>query len=390
MNSRRHSYLIMLGHACTDINQGALPALLPYFVIAYDLSYTLAAVIVLANSLVSAIIQPLFGFLGDRIDRPWFMSLGILLAASGIAAMGFFTSYAAIVACALVTGIGVALFHPEGGKLANIVAGEKKGAGISNFSVGGNIGFGIGPIIAVFAISQWGMHGTAAFLIPAAIMAPILFFQTRAYRRLTDVEHQRIRSTNEEAQKDDWVGFSKITFVNTCRSVIGAAYMTFIPLYWISVLGQTQDFAVLMLTVYSLGGAIATFFGGRLADRFGFKRTVLLSVSILAPLSLIFVITTNVVIATILILLCSLVHAIGHAPMVALGQSYLPNRIGFASGISLGVVVSIGGIVAPGIGRVGDLWGLSMSMWVVCAIAFLAIGMCLTLFMGRNAREKGR
>ncbi|MCL2757334.1 MAG: MFS transporter, partial [Coriobacteriia bacterium] len=81
MNSRRHSYLITFAHVCCDISQGALPAMLPFLVVTYDLSYTAAAVVMLANSVISAVIQPLFGYLGDKIDRPWFMGAGVLISA---------------------------------------------------------------------------------------------------------------------------------------------------------------------------------------------------------------------------------------------------------------------------------------------------------------------
>ncbi|MDR2109480.1 MAG: MFS transporter, partial [Coriobacteriales bacterium] len=151
MKSQLHSYLIMLGHLCTDINQGGLPAMLPFLIVAYDLSYASAAALVFASNIVSSVIQPLFGYLGDKLDRPWFMSLGIFLAGLGIALLGLVQDYWLLFACAMLSGIGVALFHPEGGKLANLIAGEKKGTSISNFSVGGNLGFSIGPILAAVA-----------------------------------------------------------------------------------------------------------------------------------------------------------------------------------------------------------------------------------------------
>lgn len=387
MNSRRHSYLITLGHSCTDINQGALPALLPFLVTAYDLSLSLAGTIMLANCIVSAVIQPLFGFLSDKMDRPWFMSLGILCAGTGIALIGYCFDYWSVFACATLTGVGVALFHPEGGKLANIVAGKNKGAGISNFSVGGNIGFGIGPVIALVAVSAWGMHGTLVFLVPALVSSAVLLTQTRAYRRLTAVESARVSASAGSALRDNWTGFGKVTFVNVARSIVGNAFLTFIPLYWINVLEQDKALGALMLTVYSLGGAVATFLGGRIADRIGFKRTIVLSIGMLAPLILAFVLTSNVVLATVLVLLCALALSLGYAPMVALGQAYLPNRIGFASGISLGVVVSMGGIAAPGIGAIGDMQGLTVSFAVVCAVAFAGLAIASLLFMGKNARE---
>ncbi|MCL1847523.1 MAG: MFS transporter [Coriobacteriia bacterium] len=387
MNSRAHSYLLTLGHTCTDITQGALPAMLPFLIMSYDLSYAAAAALVFANSIVSALIQPLFGYLGDKVDHPWFMALGVLLAGVGIAGMGLINSYWFIFCCAMVMGTGVALFHPEGGKLANVVAGKDKGTGISNFSVGGNLGFAFGPILAVFALSTWGMRGTLIFLIPTIGAAIILFSQSKAYQRLTIKEAQRISESDTPDQKDDWVGFSKAITLNTMRAIVGNGMITFIPLYWIAVMGQSQEAGALILTAYSLVGAVGSFFGGRIADRVGFKRMVTLSIGLLGPLMLIFLQIDQIPLATVVLLLFALSQNMGYAPMVALGQAYLPNRIGFASGISLGVVVSMGGVAAPGIGAIGDVWGLRASMLTIATVAFVGLAAASLLFMGRNARE---
>jgi FSR family fosmidomycin resistance protein-like MFS transporter len=333
------------------------------------------------------LIQPLFGYLGDKVDHPWYMSLGVLLSGAGIAAMGLFDSYWFIFCCALVTGTGVALFHPEGGKLANVVAGTSKGTGISNFSVGGYLGFTIGPVLAIFALTTWGMRGTIVFLVPAVIAALVLFSQTGAFRRLTVQEAERINKSENPNQTDDWVGFTKITSVNIMRAIVGNGMLTFIALYWIAILGQPEKIGALMITVYAFGGAITAFFGGRIADHIGFKRVVLISNVTVGPLLAAFLLTGHMVPAIVLMVIISLMHSLAHAPTVALSQAYLPNRVGFASGISLGVVVSMGGIAAPGLGAIGDVWGLGAVMMTICVIAFIGLGFSTLLYMGRNARD---
>jgi len=372
MKSKRHSYLLMFGHICTDINQGALPAMLPFLIATYGLSYASAAALVLASSIVSSVIQPLFGHLGDRLDRPWFMSLGIVLAGFGIALIGYVHEYWLMFACAMLSGIGVALFHPEGGKLANCVAGASKGAGISNFAVGGNLGFATGPVIAAAALSVWGIGGTAIFIVPAVVMAGILLTQNRRYQQFSQQEQERKAVANGGQQTDDWPGFFKVTSVNVVRSIAGNGLIVFIPLYWIAVLGQSQELSSLMITVHSGVGAVATFFGGRLADRFGFRRIIAMSFAVMGPVLLLFVLTRNPVLAAVFIVVVSLASSLAYSPIIALGQSYLPDKLGLASGISLGVVVSMGGITSPLIGLAGDHFGLSVSMAIVCAVAFLA------------------
>ena len=99
-------YLFSLGHFAVDWSQGAIPALLPYFIQHYDLSYQAAGALVFANVMIASVLQPIFGYYSDRISRPWFIPLGPLFSGIAIALMGFCTSYWAIFAAATLCGIG--------------------------------------------------------------------------------------------------------------------------------------------------------------------------------------------------------------------------------------------------------------------------------------------
>lgn len=72
--------LLSAAHLCDDINQGVVPAMLPFFISAYHLTYTAAAGLVLAQTLSSSVVQPLFGFLADRRSSPWLIPAGMSLA----------------------------------------------------------------------------------------------------------------------------------------------------------------------------------------------------------------------------------------------------------------------------------------------------------------------
>jgi FSR family fosmidomycin resistance protein-like MFS transporter len=89
----RHVGLLSVGHLATDINQGALPAMLPFFIAAYDLSYAAAAGIVFAANMTSSIVQPLFGHAADRFSKPWLLPIGLVLAGMGLALTGIFQGY---------------------------------------------------------------------------------------------------------------------------------------------------------------------------------------------------------------------------------------------------------------------------------------------------------
>ncbi len=393
MKYNRYSVLTMLGHICTDINQGALPAILPFLVLYKDISYTSAAGLIFASNSMSSVIQPFFGYLGDKVSWPWLMGLGALLAGGGIAMVGFFDSYWGIFAAVAVSGIGVALFHPEGGRMANIAAGENKGAGIALFAVGGNIGFALGPVIASVALATMGLKGTVVFLLPAFAMLATVLVSLKNLKRLSNESQHKKKFGARTEGEDDWKSFFKVASCVTGRSIVAYGMSTFIPLYFAAVLMFSEASASATLALYSVVAATATLFGGRMADSIGFSRIIKTGFLCLAPLLLIFPLVHNAYLAVLFLIPIALAINSPHGASIALGQKFLPNHIGTSSGIMLGLAVSIGGVVAPGIGWVGDHYGLTAAMYLIAGFAVLT--MCLAQFipdpekMRRQALGKG-
>lgn len=373
MKVNNYSLLTMFGHIATDINQGALPAILPFLVAEKDISYASAAGLVFAANSVSSFVQPLLGYLGDKLSWPWLMGLGILLAGGGLAMVGFLDSYWAIFAAVMLSGVGIALFHPEGGKIANLVAGKNKGAGVSIFAVGGNIGFALGPIIASVSLAAFGMKGTAVLLVPAVLMALVVFACLPALNRITAETQSKKKMNNDSAEVDNWPAFAKVSAVITGRSIVNYGLITFIPLYFAAVLAMPEASASRTLTLFSIVAAAATLFGGHAADRLGFNRIIRVGYTLLVPLLLVFPLIGNTYLAVFLLIPMALMISSPQGATIALGQKFLPNHIGTSSGIMLGLAVSIGGMIAPGIGWVGDTCGLPAAMYTVAGFAILTM-----------------
>jgi FSR family fosmidomycin resistance protein-like MFS transporter len=128
-------------------------------------------------------------------------------------------------------------------------------------------------------------------------------------------------------------------------------------------------------------GVVGTLWGGRLADRYGHRRAVLVGYSALIPLLILFVQVKDVMVATALLVPIGIVLLSTYSPLVVMGQRFLPNQVGLASGITLGVAISIGGIFAPLLGHVADGYGLPSALTV---LAFLTVpAVLLTLMLPR-------
>jgi len=366
-----YSFLLCAGHLLTDLNQGFLPVMIPVFIREYGFTYTTAASLVFALNLVSSVVQPVFGVFADRSGKPWIMSAGLLLAGSGMAATGLLAGHTAIFATVLISGIGIAAFHPEAAVYANKVAGRNKGTGVSIFSFGGNIGFALGPVVATWLILSFGLQGTAALFLPSALVASALLVAMNRYARSEAPAHAGSRQGRETSGTDRWGAFALLCALLFSRSIIFYGLNTFLPLYWMDVFKQTEAAAGAVLSILLTVGAVTTLISGRMADRFGFRKLIRGGFVFLLPLLGMFACTTDATAATILLVLIGLALYAPVSPMIVMGQNYLPNHLGLSSGVTLGLSVSVGGMAAPLLGLLADNCGLQPVIYTLAACAVL-------------------
>ncbi len=168
---RRFVGTVSCAHMVLDSCQGALPALAPFFITEHHLTYTAAGGIVFACNIASTLVQPLFGYAADRLLKAWIMPVALLLGGASIAAMGWLSNYHMVLLMAVITGVGIAAFHPVAARLINLEGGAKLATAMGCFGMAGNIGFTIGPLMATWAALHWGLRGSLLFLVPSAAMA---------------------------------------------------------------------------------------------------------------------------------------------------------------------------------------------------------------------------
>ena len=379
--NKKYSLMLMGGHLCTDINQGALSAVLPFLVMYDGFSYAEVSLVIFASTIMSAIVQPLFGVLGDRKARPWFMALGVFLAGLGMFGVGLAPDLRVIVPSAMLSGIGIAMFHPEGGRLANLVAGEHKGRGMSIFAVGGNVGFATGPVLVAIFIGTFGMAGTIAFLIPSTLYALFLLRMNATFKSFGLVDAAVVSGKDG---RDRWGVFSVVIAALSIRSIIFYGSLSFIPLFVVGVLGQPESVGSLMITTYSLVGVFATLLSGRVSERFGAAELLAGCLVVIMAALLVLAGLPYLPVTVTVVVVLALAMNLSYPSTVTLGQSFLPNHLGTASGLSYGLVTCIGGIASPGLGLVGDAFGL-IPVFLLLAVA-AAVSLAFALVVVRITR----
>lgn len=372
--SYKENYYIMFGHLADDLCQGALPAVLALMYAQGVLSsYTQVAFLILATTVVNAIAQPLCGYFADKKARPYIMTLGMLMAALGLMFLGFVQNFYIMVAMVCFQGIGVALFHPAAGKLANIFAGNKMGKGMSIFSVGGNIGYALGPVYITMWYLIFGLKATVFIVIPAAIMAYCFYKKNRLYVVYSKKQSHKakIKSQNQEA-KENYLGTTILMCLLFARSGAMFGLTTFLPLYFVHILNQNEELSNLSTSVVAFCGAIATLLGGFISDRFGFTQLVRVSSFLAIPFALFFIQANHALLAIALLIPLSILYYVGMSPIVVIGQKLLPNHVGMATGLTIGLGISFGGLISPVLGKIGDNYGLSYTMYAIAALIVIS------------------
>lgn len=374
---RRAMGALSAGHLFTDLNQGAVAALLPFLISDRGLSLAAAGALLFAATVSSSVVQPLFGIFSDRHPRPALMPLGVLLAGIGMAFVGVGSSYLQIFLCIVVSGIGVAAFHPESARFANYVSGSRRARGMSFFSVGGNAGFALGPVVATPLVLLFGLPGTLFLIVPAAIMAATLYYEIPRMRSFTPPE---VENSDEEAAPapEHWGPFVSMIGVVAVRSFVYFGLVAFVSSYYEVVLNTTPAFGNVALTVMLFGGAAGTLIMGPLADRFGRRAVVAASMLVLPPLILAFTFSGPYP-GMVLLALTGAATVGTFGVTVVMGQEYLPGRIGLAAGITMGLSIGLGGVGAPVLGLLADWSGLQTTMLAIAALPVLGLLLTLTL-----------
>jgi FSR family fosmidomycin resistance protein-like MFS transporter len=375
---RRGLGLLGGAHLSVDLCQAAVPALLPFFVAQRGYSYAAAGALVFAATVGSSLIQPLFGHAADRLQLPWLMPAGVLMAGAGIALAGVASTYLLTFAAIVLSGIGVAAFHPEGARHANYASGAMKAKGMSLFAVGGNAGFALGPALTTGSVLAVGLPGTLLVGLVPGTAGAVLLAKRGRLRGLRARGAAAAQARQEGEQRDRWGAFGRLTGVISLRSCVHFGLLAFVPVWFVTTLGTSEAGGNAALTAMLASGAAGTVIGGRIADRVG-RRTILLGcLAATAPLLAAFILAPAAL-AFPLVALVGLTVVGTFAITVVLGQEYLPNRLGMASGVTLGAAIGVGGALAPVLGALADAHGIETAMWVIAALPLPALLLALTL-----------
>jgi MFS transporter, FSR family, fosmidomycin resistance protein len=370
--------MLSLGHCITDLYQGSLPVILPFLKAKLDLSYTTAGLILIFSNLSSSIVQPIFGYFSDRKAKPWLLPAGCLCAGLGFSLLALTSNYAVLLMFVLLSGLGVAAYHPEGFKTVSFFTGRRPAAAMSIFSVGGNLGFALAPILSLFILKHYGLDYLPVMAIITLAFLPVLFVFWKQISTAGKSDASLKKKTAAAAPKGAHAAFAILVSAVVMRAWTQFGLITYVPFYYIDYLKDDPLYAGQLLTVFLVSGVIGTLIGGQFADRIGHKRTLVASMGISSVILPFIFVTDGFTLVAVFALLGFFLVASFSVTMV-ISQRLMPNNVGMASGLTAGFAIGTGGAGVTVLGVIADIYGVPAA--IECIMIFPVIGFFLSLLV---------
>ncbi|WP_230501551.1 MFS transporter [Sutcliffiella rhizosphaerae] len=371
--------LIVIGiaHLLNDALQSVVPALFPVLQNSMGLTFTQLGLIAFALNATSSLIQPIVGMYTDKKPSPYALPIGLTLSLFGIIGLALAPSFWIIMISVLFIGLGSAAFHPEGSRVAYMAAGNRRGLAQSIYQVGGNSGQALAPLMAAFILLPLGQIGALWFTLVAAAAVVLLLYIAAWYKQQVNkskpvekiVVHKKTMKHEKRLNENKRIivfSISLLIFLVFARSWFHAGITNFYAFYAIENYGIPIADSQIYIFVFLGAGAIGTFFGGPLADRFGKRVVISLSMLGSAPLAILlpFVDPTF---AYLLIAIIGFIILSSFSVTVVYAQELVPGRIGLVSGLIVGLAFGMGAIGSVALGVLADWIGLTNTIiFTVC------------------------
>lgn len=376
-------FLIMAGHLVVDLSQNILPVILPIQKAAFNLTYSQAGLVATMLNVTSSMIQPIFGLISDRWKTDWFIGLGILWTALLMGLSGLAPTYPLLLLSVTLAGFGTAAFHPRASMTANYLSGARRGLGMAIYTLGGNLGFALGPIFAAFLVLRWGV-GSTAWLLAFGLPISLILYLSRGEIAISPPPRTSTgRSGKMRWAQIPWVELGALTLVVALRSWTYQGFIIYLPLL-LQTKGINLSVGSRLLFVFLISGAIAGLVGGHLSDLVGRKKVIAGSLLLFSPLMLLALRASGLWVPVFLALSGTMLLA-GFSVIIVFAQEMMPGNVGLASGLMLGLAFGTGGIGVFLSGLMADSIGLGKSMTILALMPLFAGFLALT-FKDRHPR----
>lgn len=363
-------FAISGSHFFNDSIQSVVPAMNPIFEKSLHLSYAQIGWIAFVLNMTSSVMQPVFGYFADRKATPFLLPFGMFLSMLGLIGFALSPNYYVILASVFFIGLGSAVFHPEGSRVAYMAAGAKRGLAQSIYQVGGNFGQSLAPIFTALIFVRTGQIGAIGFVCVAIMGMILLLFVSKWYK--AQLESGFFKKAQKKKSENGTpihprikAAIALLVFLVFARSWYSAGIGNFYQFYLINDYGLSIEQAQIYVFIFMFAGVLGTFLGGPLADRFGRRNIIFLSMAGAAPLTIILPYVPLHWIIPLFFLIGFIITS-SFSVTVVYAQELVPKKIGMVSGLIVGFAFGMGAVGAVFFGTLADLYSLKFMM-ILCS-----------------------
>lgn len=363
--SEKQVYSIAGGHLFHDLYTSFLAPLLPTLMDNLSINLTGAGILTSISRLPS-ILNPFIGYLADKTGARYFVIFAPAFTATLMSLIGSANSPVALGIVLFLAGASSTTFHASSPGLVAKATESRKGFGLSVYMAGGGIGRGLGPLLAVWALSTWGLSGLWRLMFLGWGVSLILYFQFRNFE-FKPKERYSLRKELPFFKRF----FIPLAFVLILRSALTASLSTYLPVFMVQS-GSPLWLAGAALSILEISGVIGALVLGPFSDKIGRKKIITISIIISSILVPVFLQLSGWSIFPLLVLIGFFSLSTGTIFLALVQDNFQHHR---ATGNSIYILISLlsNALMLIVIGAIGDNFGLSLAYWIGSIAAILSI-----------------
>jgi FSR family fosmidomycin resistance protein-like MFS transporter len=379
---------LSLCHMLNDTIQSLLPAIYPVLQANYALTFTQIGVLHFVFQFTASLLQPAVGLYTDK--RPMFRlsTMGMGASLVGLLILAYAAHYWALLAAAMMIGVGSSIFHPDSSRVARTASGGRYGFAQSFFQVGGNTGSALGPLLAAYVVLPFGQPAIAWFSA-LALLGMIVLWNVGAWAK---ARHREARAAAAAIPAPAFPPRKVVLIIGVLALLVFTKYIyvaslsSFYTFFLIERFGVSVRDSQLLLFVFLAAVAAGTFAGGPIGDRIGRKAVIWASILGVLPFSLALPYASLFWTAALSVVIGAVI-ASAFSAILVYAQALVPGRVGMISGLFFGFAFGVGGVGAAVLGVLADQKGI---IWVYHVCSFLPLLGLLAVFLPADTELKRR
>ena len=368
---------LTLIHFTGDFYNAFIIPLLPLFIDKFSLTLAQAGLVTGLSRFMAFVVQPPVGYIADRHPSRFFALGGPLLVVVFIPLTGITPNFWMLVLCVCLGSIGSSMFHPTAAGMVEPYAGRHFGMAMSIFGTGGTLAFAIGPLFISWLVAGYGL-GATPFSMILGFGAIIFIYRTVPAPQASMLKSHGFINSIKEVFGSVWLPIVLILTVMILRAFVSQSFMTYLPVM-VARLGYSLFSIGVLVSLFTIAGALSGLLAGHLSDRIGFKPVFICAHLLATPC----IVAALYLPGNWIFVFCFFAgfFILATIPLgVALAQKLAPKGKSMASSLMMGLAYGTGGLLTPLTGKLADIFTIRPVLVVIAFIPLLTVVLIFYLF----------